>query len=96
HDLRQHLRQELEAVLDETGIPLLLISHDPQVVPAAGRQRRSANSSRPAAGSTRGTVQYSSQWVRPSLRRASQWPSPPIASMASRIAPSRWLLLPHR
>jgi len=38
HDLRQHLRQELEAVLDETGIPLLLISHDPRDVDVFGQQ----------------------------------------------------------
>ncbi|WP_313417974.1 ATP-binding cassette domain-containing protein [Stenotrophomonas sp.] len=38
HDLRQHLRQELEAVLDETGIPLLLISHDPRDVEVFGQQ----------------------------------------------------------
>ncbi|WP_313115158.1 sulfate/molybdate ABC transporter ATP-binding protein [Stenotrophomonas indicatrix] len=38
HDLRQHLRQELETVLDETGIPLLLISHDPQDVAVFGQQ----------------------------------------------------------
>ena len=38
HDLRQHLRRELEAVLDETGIPLLLISHDPQDVAMFGQQ----------------------------------------------------------
>ncbi len=38
HDLRQHLRQELEAVLGETGIPLLLISHDPRDVEVFGQQ----------------------------------------------------------
>ena len=38
HDLARHLRQELETVLDETGIPLLLISHDPQDVAMFGRQ----------------------------------------------------------
>lgn len=38
HDLRQHLRQELVAVLDRTGIPLLLISHDPQDVAMFGQQ----------------------------------------------------------
>ncbi|MBH1644242.1 ATP-binding cassette domain-containing protein [Stenotrophomonas maltophilia] len=38
HDLRQHLRQELETVLDKTGIPLLLISHDPQDVAMFGQQ----------------------------------------------------------
>ena len=38
HDLRQHLRQELEAVLGKTGIPLLLISHDPQDVAMFGHQ----------------------------------------------------------
>lgn len=38
HDLRQHLRQELEAVLDETGISLLLISHDPRDVEVFGQQ----------------------------------------------------------
>ncbi len=38
HDLRQHLRQELQAVLDETGIPLLLISHDPHDVDMFGQQ----------------------------------------------------------
>ncbi|WP_369038959.1 ATP-binding cassette domain-containing protein [Stenotrophomonas maltophilia] len=38
HDLRQHLRQELESVLDRTGIPLLLISHDPQDVAVFGQQ----------------------------------------------------------
>ena len=38
HDLRQHLRQELETVLDRTGIPLLLISHDPQDVAMFGQQ----------------------------------------------------------
>ncbi|WP_367382432.1 sulfate/molybdate ABC transporter ATP-binding protein [Stenotrophomonas cyclobalanopsidis] len=38
HDLRQHLRQELRAVLDGTGIPLLLISHDPHDVDMFGQQ----------------------------------------------------------
>lgn len=38
HDLRQHLRKELETVLDQTGIPLLLISHDPQDVAMFGQQ----------------------------------------------------------
>lgn len=38
HDLRDHLRQELAAVLDKTGIPLLLISHDPQDVAMFGQQ----------------------------------------------------------
>ena len=36
HDLRQHLRQELEAVLDGAGIPLLLISHDPNDIEIFG------------------------------------------------------------
>lgn len=38
HDLRQHLRQELATVLEQTGIPLLLISHDPQDVAMFGQQ----------------------------------------------------------
>lgn len=38
HDLRAHLRRELEAVLDATGIPLLLISHDPEDVAMFGQQ----------------------------------------------------------
>jgi len=38
HDLRRHLRQELEAVLDASGIPLLLITHDPQDVDLFGQQ----------------------------------------------------------
>lgn len=38
HDLRQHLREELAAVLDSTGIPLLLISHDPQDAVVFGQQ----------------------------------------------------------
>lgn len=37
-DLRGHLRHELEAVLDRTGIPLLLISHDPEDVRMFGQQ----------------------------------------------------------
>ena len=37
-DLRDHLRQELQTVLDQTGIPLLLISHDPEDVEMFGRQ----------------------------------------------------------
>ena len=37
-DLRQHLRQELEAVLDGAGIPLLLISHDPNDIEIFGGQ----------------------------------------------------------
>jgi molybdate transport system ATP-binding protein len=36
--LRAHLRQELETVLDQTGIPLLLISHDPEDVDMFGQQ----------------------------------------------------------
>lgn len=38
HALRAHLRQELETVLDQTGIPLLLISHDPEDVDMFGQQ----------------------------------------------------------
>ncbi|MNB67367.1 Sulfate/thiosulfate import ATP-binding protein CysA [compost metagenome] len=38
HDLRQHLRHELQAVLARTGIPLLLISHDPQDIHFFGQQ----------------------------------------------------------
>ncbi|MNN97297.1 Fe(3+) ions import ATP-binding protein FbpC 2 [compost metagenome] len=38
HDLRKHLRQELEAVLDASDIPLLLITHDPQDVDVFGQQ----------------------------------------------------------
>lgn len=37
-DLRGLLRQELETVLDNTGIPLLLISHDPEDVRMFGQQ----------------------------------------------------------
>ncbi|WP_210238579.1 hypothetical protein, partial [Mesorhizobium sp. M2D.F.Ca.ET.153.01.1.1] len=65
-DLRQHLRQELEAVLDKTGIPLLLISHDPQDVAMfasvqAGREKNSTASAprltqAPPTSSWRGTV----------------------------------------
>lgn len=38
HDLRDHLRGELKSVLAQTGIPLLLISHDPQDVAMFGQQ----------------------------------------------------------
>ncbi len=38
HDLRAHLRCELETVLDDSGIPMLLISHDPQDVAVFGQQ----------------------------------------------------------
>lgn len=38
HHLRAHLRQELETVLDQTGIPLLLISHDPEDMDMFGQQ----------------------------------------------------------
>jgi len=38
HALRAHLRQELEMVLTQTGIPLLLISHDPEDVAMFGQQ----------------------------------------------------------
>ncbi|WP_259260075.1 sulfate/molybdate ABC transporter ATP-binding protein [Stenotrophomonas rhizophila] len=38
HGLRQHLRQELQAALTATGIPLLLISHDPADVAMFGHQ----------------------------------------------------------
>ncbi|MBJ7515181.1 MAG: ATP-binding cassette domain-containing protein [Stenotrophomonas sp.] len=38
HDLRAHLRTELQTVLEQTGIPLLLISHDPQDVAMFGQQ----------------------------------------------------------
>lgn len=38
HDLRDHLRRELLGVLDATGIPLLLISHDPADVAMFGQQ----------------------------------------------------------
>lgn len=38
HDLRGHLRRELEGVLDSTGIPLLLVSHDPEDVAIFGQQ----------------------------------------------------------
>jgi molybdate transport system ATP-binding protein len=40
HDLRQHLRQELETVLDKTGIPLLLISHDHRMWPCSASRWR--------------------------------------------------------
>ncbi|WP_315387702.1 ATP-binding cassette domain-containing protein [uncultured Stenotrophomonas sp.] len=38
HDLRAHLRQELQEVLDATDVPLLLISHDPADVAMFGQQ----------------------------------------------------------
>lgn len=38
HDLRAHLRQELQEVLDATDVPLLLISHDPADVGMFGQQ----------------------------------------------------------
>jgi len=38
HALRDHLRRELQEVLAQAGIPLLLISHDPQDVAMFGRQ----------------------------------------------------------
>lgn len=38
HSLRAHLRRELEALLDQAGIPLLLISHDPEDVAVFGQQ----------------------------------------------------------
>lgn len=38
HTLRSHLRRELEAVLDRTGIPMLLISHDPEDMEVFGQQ----------------------------------------------------------
>lgn len=38
HALRDHLRQELQGVLDATDIPLLLISHDPVDVAMFGQQ----------------------------------------------------------
>lgn len=38
HALRDHLRQELQGVLDATDIPLLLISHDPVDVAMFGHQ----------------------------------------------------------
>jgi molybdate transport system ATP-binding protein len=38
HALRDHLRQELQGVLEATGIPLLLISHDPVDVAMFGQQ----------------------------------------------------------
>jgi molybdate transport system ATP-binding protein len=38
HDLRAHLRQELQEVLDATEVPLLLISHDPADVAMFGQQ----------------------------------------------------------
>ncbi|MBD8643252.1 MULTISPECIES: ATP-binding cassette domain-containing protein [unclassified Stenotrophomonas] len=38
HDLRAHLRIELQAVLDQAGMPLLLISHDPEDVAVFGEQ----------------------------------------------------------
>ena len=38
HALRAHLRREPEGVLEETGIPLLLISHDPEDVALCGQQ----------------------------------------------------------
>lgn len=38
HHLRARLRQELETVLDQTGIPLLLISHDPEDMDMFGQQ----------------------------------------------------------
>lgn len=37
-DLRGHLRRELQAVLEATGVRLLLISHDPQDVAFFGQQ----------------------------------------------------------
>lgn len=38
HDLRDHLRRELQSVLAQAGIPLLLITHDPQDVEVFGQQ----------------------------------------------------------
>lgn len=38
HALRDHLRQELQGVLDATDIPLVLISHDPVDVAMFGHQ----------------------------------------------------------
>jgi molybdate transport system ATP-binding protein len=38
HALRDHLRQELQGVLEATDIPLLLISHDPVDVAMFGQQ----------------------------------------------------------
>ncbi|WNH50443.1 ATP-binding cassette domain-containing protein [Stenotrophomonas aracearum] len=38
HDLRAHLRQELQEVLEATDVPLLLISHDPADVAMFGHQ----------------------------------------------------------
>ena len=38
HALRDHLRSELQAVLAQAGIPLLLVSHDPQDVAMFGEQ----------------------------------------------------------
>lgn len=38
HDLRAHLRRELQVLLDQTGIPLLLITHDPEDVAVFGQQ----------------------------------------------------------
>lgn len=38
HDLRQHLRHELHGVLERTGIPLLMISHDPEDLECFGQQ----------------------------------------------------------
>lgn len=38
HALRDHLRQELQGVLESTDIPLLLISHDPVDVAMFGQQ----------------------------------------------------------
>lgn len=38
HALRDHLRRELAGVLEESGIPLLLISHDPADLAMFGQQ----------------------------------------------------------
>ena len=38
HHLRAHLRSTLDQVLDEAGIPLLLITHDPEDVEVFGQQ----------------------------------------------------------
>lgn len=38
HGLRDHLRAELQGALEQAGIPLLLISHDPQDIAVFGGQ----------------------------------------------------------
>ncbi len=80
HELRQHLRQELEAVLGQTNIPLLLISHDPKDIDIFGQQvvRMAAGQRGPGAEARPNRTHMSVQF--PPISVSSSLPSTAVAA----------------